>query len=338
MTKKLDILYACNDAYAPFTGISILSLLENNSGIQNIRFFVVLDHVSEYNQKLLAETVKEYGHQIVLIGAEKVNALLEKLGVPMYRGSYATHYRKFFNMFLPEDVERLLYIDSDSIILGDLSWLADCDLRGKCVGVVLDALGGHYKHLIGFTNEDPYFNAGVTLIDVEVWKLKHYSDRLLDHIINVRSKYCNPDQDLFNIVLKDDVFVLPMEYNFQPVHRGYTDKAYFINYPKEYYTMDEIEYARKNPKILHTYRYLGEFPWHKNNYHPDTDVFDIYLEKSKWKDYQKKQSKKNIIFKIEKIIYKHINRSLFLYIFSKALYISFWMKNIRLEKCKKFTS
>lgn len=332
MGKKMDILYACNDSYAPFAGTSIFSLLENNSSIQNIRIFIVLDHVSMDNQRKLTETVEEYGQQIVLIDAEEVNALLEKLGVPMYRGSYATHYRKFFSMFLPEDVERLLYIDSDSVVLGDLGWLVDCDLQGKCIGVVLDALGGRYKRLLGFEGEEPYFNAGVTLIDVEKWKLKQYSNQLLEHIINVRAKYCNPDQDLFNIILKDDVFILPLEYNFQPVHRGYSDKVYFNNYPKQYYTTEEIEYARRYPKILHMYRYLGEFPWHIKNCHPDNDVFDLYLRKSIWKDYQKKDSKRNFVFKFEKMMYKHINRSVFLYVFSKVLYYNFWLKNRRLKR------
>ena len=118
--KDLNVLYAFDDNYAPFAGVSILSLLMNNLYVDRIRFFCVTDKVSEDNLNKLSLTVSSYEREIVFIDAENVNSLLSDLGVPKYRGSYATHYRKFFHLFLPEDVHTLLYIDSDSIVPGNL--------------------------------------------------------------------------------------------------------------------------------------------------------------------------------------------------------------------------
>ena len=331
--NELNVLYAFDNNYAPFGGTSIFSLLENNKGIERIRIFAVMDNVSDENRRRLEKTVSDYGRELIIVDGAEFATLMEQLGVPMYRGSYATHYRKFFQLFLPDDVERLLYIDSDSVVLGDLSDLINLDFQGKCVAVVEDAFGGRYKKLLGFKTDEIYFNAGVTFIDTVAWKERDYSNKLVDYIKNVRAKFVNPDQDLFNMVLKNDTVLLPLEYNFMPAHRAYSDKAFFRCYPREgYYTEAEIEHARQNPKIIHAYRFLGEFPWHKGNYHPDNEIFDYYLRKSEWADYIKKPSNKGIIFKIEKMMYKCMPKGLFLFIFLKYTNKATKRKNEELKK------
>lgn len=334
---ELNVLYAFDNNYAPFGGTSILSLLMNNKGIDRIRIFVVLDAVSEENVIKLKKMVEEYKRELITFDAANINELLKKLNVPMYRGSYATHYRKFFHLFLPEDVEKLLYIDSDSIVPGNLEELINLDFKGRCIAVVLDALGGKYKKLLGFADCEPYFNAGVTYIDVKKWKERDYANKLISYIQNVRSKFCNPDQDLFNQVVKGDTLVIGPEYNFQPVHRVYTDKVFFKNYPQAYYySTQELEHARQHPMIIHAYRYLGEFPWHEGNLHPDTPMFDLYLRRSEWADYAKKPSGKGKMFKIEKKMYTFLPRPIFLKIFKYALYFSMYKKDKRLKReCKK---
>ena len=331
--NELNVLYAFDNNYAPFGGTSIFSLLENNKGIERIRLFVVMDNVSDENRRRLEKTVSDYGRELIIVDGAEFAKLMEKLGVPKYRGSYATHYRKFFHLFLPDDAKRLLYIDSDSVVPGDLSDLLSFDFQGKCVAVVEDTLGGKYKKLLGFKPDEIYFNAGVTYIDTVAWRERNYSDKLVDYIKNVRARFVNPDQDLFNMVLKNDTVLLPLEYNFMPAHRAYSDKAFFKCYPREgYYTEAEIEHARNNPKIIHAYRFLGEFPWHKGNCHPDNDIFDYYLRKSEWADYVKKPAQTSAIFKIEKLMYRCLPKGLFLHVFSKYTYSTIKKKNEQLQK------
>jgi len=330
----LNVLYAFDDNYAPFGGTSIFSLLENNQDIEKIRIFVVMDNVSDENKKRLRKTVDDFGRELVIVDGQKFAELMKELGVPMYRGSYATHYRKFFQLFIPDDVKTLLYIDSDSVVPGKLNELIDFDFEGKCIAVVKDSIVGKYKLLLGFQPKEVYFNAGVTFIDVSAWKERNYSRKLIDYIQNVRAKFVNPDQDLFNMVLKNDTVVLPPEYNFMPVHRAYSDKAFFFCYPqKGYYTREQIENARENPRIIHAYRFLGEFPWHKNNCHPDNAIFDSYLYRSEWADYIKIEANMPFVFKFEKVIFKILPRGLFLFIFSK--YTSFIIKKKNKELLKE---
>lgn len=332
--NHLNVLYAADNGYAPFLGVSVYSLLENNKDIGQITIYAVLDCVSEENTCRLKKLVKDYGRELIIKEASEFNALMEQLGVPKYRGSYATHFRKFFHLIVKDDVNRLLYIDSDSIVSGSLKPLLELDMGDAVAGVVLDSLGNRYKQLLGFVSDETYFNAGVTLIDVANWKKNRITDALVNHIRNVRNKYCNPDQDLFNLVLRGKTIVLPPEYNFMPVHRAYSDKAFARCYGFDnFYTQKQIEHARLNPRIIHCYRFLGEFPWHKGNQHPDTPLFDFYLKKSPWSDYKKKPSKNNsLVFKTERLMYRILPKGIFLSFFCRMLYRSFYKREMNFRK------
>lgn len=315
--STLNVLYACDENYASFTGISMFSLFENNKSIEHIRVYLVSDNVGELSLSKMKKMSEEYGRELVIVDANPIIETIKGLDIPSYRGSYTTNFRLFFYTFVADDVERLLYVDSDTVITSSLEPLLTLDMQGKAVAVVLDSLTTSYKTLIGFEESDYYFNAGITFIDVKAWKEKNITEKLFDHVKNVRSRYCNPDQDLLNIALKDEKYILPPEYNFQPSHRAFSDKAYFKAYRhKSYYTVEQLENARKNPVILHAYRFIGDFPWHAGNLHPDTPVFDDYMKRSPWSDYEKKPAGRGAIFAIEKLMYRLLPKGLFLRIFA----------------------
>lgn len=325
MSNTLNVLYACDENYAPFAGISMNSLFENNRDIPHICVYLVEDHVSEENKEKLKKQAEEFGRELILIDASSIVEQIKKLNIPSYRGSYTTNFRMFFHTFIREDVERLLYIDCDTIVTGSLASLITLDMQGKAVAVVRDSLTTVYKTYVGMKEEDAYFNAGITFIDVVEWKRQNITEKLLNHIQNVRARYCNPDQDLLNIVLKDTKYILPPSYNFQPSHRAFSDKTYFSVYRHaNYYTSEELEDARQNPKILHAYRFIGDFPWHKGNLHPDTPLFDYYMARSLWADYVKKPAGRGAIFAIEKLMYRVLPKRLFLKIFA-----TFTLRNFR---------
>lgn len=315
--STLNVLYACDENYAPFAGISMFSLFENNRDIERIRVYLVSDNVTERSLSLLKTQAENFCRELIIVDAASIVDTIKKLNIPSYRGSYTTNFRMFFHTFVDADVDKLLYIDCDTIVASSLAPLLSLDMEGKAVAVVRDSLTTSYKTLVGLDESEAYFNAGITFIDVKVWNEKKITERLLDHIQNVRSRYCNPDQDLLNIVLRDEKYILPPEYNFQPSHRAFSDKTYFSVYKHiSYYSSEELENARKNPVILHTYRFIGDFPWHKGNVHPDTPIFDDYMKRSLFSDYEKKPAGRGMIFAIEKLVYRILPKRLFLKIFA----------------------
>ena len=335
MSEILNVLYTFDENYAAFAGISMHSLFENNRDIENIRVFLAAERLSDKSRQRLSDEAERFDRKVIFVDTSHLAEKIKNLGIPDYRGSSSANFRLFFDLFIPKDVQRLLYLDSDTLVVGSLSPLLTLDMGGKTVGAVRDSLTSKYKTLIGMREDEDYFNTGVLLIDVEAWRSANIPERIAAHVKEARSSYANPDQDLLNIVLRGDKYILPPKYNFQPSHRAFSDKDYFSAFKQnKYYTSEELEDARHDPAILHIYRFLGDFPWHSGNLHPDTPLFDKYMSESLWSGYEKKPSERGLIFKAEKLLFRALPRGLFLRLFAL---ISFWdfKRRDRILKTKK---
>lgn len=317
----LNILYQFNDRYAPYAAVSMVSVFDNNPGCE-IKVYVLGEYLSTDSIGKLKELCEDYGHTLVLI---ETGALVEKMkswGLPTYRGSYAANMRLFLPEYPEITEDRVLYLDADTVIEGDLTSLMTVDMKGNVIAMVCDALGAMRKQDLGFDMSDSYFNSGVVLFDLKSWKAEDFSGKILDHVKNVRAAYPSPDQDLLNVVCHGRIMRLGAEYNFQPVHYVYKNKSYFHNYSAEgYYTESELDYAKENVKIYHCYRFVGEFPWHRKNVHPYSSLFDKYMDRTPWCGYEKKPADTGLVMKIEKIMY---------YIFPKGLFLSIFALSHRL--------
>ncbi len=327
----MDFLYQCDDKYAPFTGVSIYSLLENNTGLDRIRIFVIDDSISEENRNRLKKCVESFHRELVFIDGSSLMNEADAKEMQEYKGTRKNTH-SFLKMLafseLPDDVDRVLYLDSDTLVLGSLEPLYNVILDGFIIGMVLDSLVDEKKMLIGFDRSDPYYNSGVIYVNVREWKAGKCRKRITEH--SKDHTYGTVDQDLLNVVFKGEIYTLTAQYNFQPHHIAYNDKDYFsVITHKEgcYYSPNEIRDARNDIRIMHFFRYLGEQPWHKGNLHPCNDYFDEYLRKSPWSDYEKKDAGKGI-FVIEKGLYRIMPRRLFLRMFM-ALFTLKLKKDIR---------
>jgi lipopolysaccharide biosynthesis glycosyltransferase len=334
--KRLGVLYACDENYAPWAGISMYSLFESNREIEALTVYCVTDRVADATREKLAKQAERYGRELVFVDAASIIEQIKALNIPSYRGSYTTNFRLFFHTFVGQELERLLYVDCDTLITGSLAPLLTLDMGDKVVAAVRDALTVQYKTMLGFLPDELYFNAGILLIDVPKWKELEITQKTLDHIRNVRARYCNPDQDLLNLILKDQTHLLPPAYNLQPHHMAFADKTFFAVYkPTVYYTHEELERARQAPVILHAYRFLGDFPWHKGNKHPASELFDRYADGSPWKGLVKQPAGGGMLFKIEKLLYAMLPKRIFLSIFRRISLRGFAKRNKRLQQGKE---
>ena len=314
----INVIYQFNENYVPYAGISMTSLLVNNAGTSVVNIYALTEDISNQSRVILTEAVESLGGRISFPDTTKLLDGFKELGMMPYRGAYSVYLRLFFTEILPKEVHRVIYLDSDTIVDGNLLPLMNHDLGGRTIGMTLESITDDYKIMIGLDKSDEYFNSGVILFDADKWRINRYCERLLNHIKNVRSSYIG-DQDFLNIVCKNDVCRLPVIYNFQPLHGRYTVKQYFKSFGRDpYYSMSEVEKGMVDPIIYHCYRWLGEFPWNKENLHPFNDVFDKYMSQSAWKGFVKEKSSHGIIIRIEKVLYCILSRNLFIRIFKIA--------------------
>lgn len=312
----LNVLYQFNEKYAPYAGVSITSLFENNKQCQEIHVYILGENLTDVSIRKLKKLAEMYGRKLFFEETENLIIKMKKWGIPSYRGSYAANMRLFLPLILKENISRILYLDADTIVNDSVEELYQMDLKDNALAMVLDSLGTKYKHNIGLLDYEPYYNSGVILFDLNNWRKYNCSEKIVEYIQRTKIVYSSPDQDLLNVVCKKYIMQIGPEWNYQPMHVAYTVRQYFKCYQDiSYYKPEQIENAKKRVKIYHFFRFLGEFPWNEGNLHPDNDIFDEYLEKSPWSDYKKEPSDCKLANKIEKKLYQILPKGVFLEIF-----------------------
>ena len=114
----MNVMYASDNNYAWLMGISMISLFENNKESKKIDVYVFGDNLSEKNQKTMTEIAKKYGRNCHHVDVAKIN-ISQILMSERYPKS--TFSRLFAYDLLPKEVEKLIYLDCDTIINKNLS-------------------------------------------------------------------------------------------------------------------------------------------------------------------------------------------------------------------------
>lgn len=300
-------------------GVSICSLLENNKEAGSINIYIIDDGINGDNKEKINSLSLKYPAKISYLTGDILLEdadLVKTFEYTQFRKNTHSYFKMFIDRLLPDLNERIIYIDCDTVVEGDITGLESIDLKGRAIGMVQDSLVSSVKTSVGMDDTERYYNSGVILIDLKRWKEINCSDRIYKHIRDIRT-YGTVDQDVLNVELHDEISTLPVRYNLQPVHMDYSYRQYsrVYKHKEPYYGSEEIKEALKDPGIIHFLRYIGESPWHEGNVHPATPYFDKYLKISPWHDMVKKPSGKGGVFKIEKSMYRILPKALFLRIF-----------------------
>lgn len=318
----MNILYQSDDNFAPFLGVSLYSLLVNNTDIPELNVYVIELRISELNKARIQSVCDQYHRQLNWISGDFLQAESLRMGMPSYNG-FRKNTMSMMKVFAPNtlDVDHILYIDCDTIVPGSLTALSDLDIGGKSIGMVLDSIvPTTYKTDIGLDPEDCYYNSGIIYFNIANWK----KNNCLQHIINFAKDghvFGTVDQDYLNVVLKSQIYTLPLTFNVQCIHL-FTSARTYVHLYKEiqpYYSAQEIADSTKKPAIIHYEKLASMSPWHKNTVHPSADLFETYLRQSPWSDFKKPDcTARSFILAAERIMYKVLPRNLFAYAFRLA--------------------
>ena len=128
-------------------------------------------------------------------------------------------YRMFLGEALPETVERVIFLDADVLVEGDLAELWNSPFDGRTLQAVPDAYAEllHTSRLrksgVPFPHSAPFFNAGVLLIDLFRWRELEIARQASELLWKYGKRLYGRDQDALNIVLADDWKALPSSWN-----------------------------------------------------------------------------------------------------------------------------
>ncbi len=268
--NEISIVYICDEYYVMPTCVSIQSMHENKkNSVYNI--YILGIELSDTSKQLI-KSVKLNNINIKLLDLENKYKQLNTTHEYVSKSALF----KFDIPLIFKDLDKILYLDSDTIILKDLSELFNTDITDYYAGVVKDLTSIFIFKDNERIGTQTYFNSGMMLLNLKNMRSDNISQKLLEYKLNSRSvKYM--DQDCFNSVLAPKLKFLPPEYNYM------TSNEYL-------YKQKICERNFKEPVMVHL---TPEKPW-KNHRMPYAKEWDKYFKKSVCKKLKLEKNKKFI--------------------------------------------
>ena len=263
--EPLHIFMCLDDDFCLPTSVSVISIFQNNPEMLITIHLVGID-LSEENIKRFRKLPCGPNGEVLLHSPDS------KMCSELTSNAATMHFppASFLRIMLPDlfcELERLVYLDGDTLCVGSLADLATLDLRANPLGVVLDVPPKNAGQ--GYVQKD--FNSGFLVIDVKAW-LKEDLTAKVFRVLAEEPNLKLPDQMALNKATEGIRLVLPKRFNFiqELSIRGNEDRVR----PKDAVI---VHYANRSKPWTRIYQ---------------TDLYTKYLNLSPWK-----KEKRELVYK-----------------------------------------
>ena len=330
-SKVIPIFFAVDDGYIPFLAVTLQSLIENASKDYYYEMKILYTNISEENK----EKILKYESENVKIEFVDLNYYLEELQEKLYTRDYytkTTYYRLMIPNLYPQ-YDKILYLDSDITVLGDVSELYNTDLEDNLVGAVPDGsvraikeFSDYVERVVGMADYKNYFNAGILLMNLKEMREFDFQTKFLYLLENMKFSVAQ-DQDYLNRICKGrtkildagwDVMPLPTDtpmqendikiihYNliYKPWHfDNVLYQEYFWRYAKKTEFYEEIMEMRNTYSEENKIRDLEQFKVLKNlcDFESDCVGDDRLLSRVEVGSIAKNEERLRVLKKIERL-------------------------------------
>ena len=214
--QKIPICFATDDNYVPFLTVAIASLLDNSSKENFYKIYVLTSHLTEENMNSILKMATENSSIKFVQLSKELDKVQDMFHLRDYY-SKETYYRIFIPNLFPQ-YEKVLYLDCDITVLGDVTELYNTQIHGYYVGAVQEEVMqtfevfGNYVEKADGINRKNYFNAGILLINCRRWRNKLIAERFVDLLNRYKFRVVQ-DEDYLNVLCKDNIKWLPLDWN-----------------------------------------------------------------------------------------------------------------------------
>lgn len=303
----LNICYYSSDFYSQYTGISILSLCENNKEL-DFRIHYIDAGVSKENKLKTIEIIKKYKREIIFYEFSAFEAHIRiNLNLPPCNDSYAT-YIKIFPELLLNDIDTVLFIDGDTIIRNSIAEINNIDIMNYLFAAVKMPLVTDESL---YTNADPnhpqllryqyslkfrqsgYYNIGVLYMNLNKWKEFDVGKHILETRNNHPELLSDPDipvdEIFFNLTILETIGI---QYSYS-LHPKYNLAWHFLPYKESlhlnnlcgYIDLKQFNEAYYDATVVH---YIMYKPWNHDMYSRYLSDLIKYIKRSPWEKLHRK--------------------------------------------------
>ncbi len=262
--KEVNIVLITDSRYTPPTSTSMYSAIKTKCNTTIYNFYIIAENITEQDENMLRSLEK--------LAPETVRVKIipqQELDIPYENMQRFMQYKVgMHKIYLPQtlkDVDKVIYMDGDTIVLKDLRELYDIDVSQVYAAVAKDGIFYRFpKEMaeIGLDKRGFYFNSGVMLYNLK----KQREDNIvkeLETYVKTHEDFFG-DQDVLNVVFGDKLKLMSYRYNcistfFEEDDLNFLSKYFGENLPSQTFNIYE------NSTIIH---YAGDKPW-QENYRPE---------------------------------------------------------------------
>ena len=195
---KRAVVFAGDYAYIRQIETAMKSLCRHNS---HLKIYLL-------NQDIPQEWVSQIRIYLQEMGGDLIDCKLIGSQYKMNWSNKLPHinHMTFARYFIPDFVteDKVLYLDSDLIVTGDLTDLFELDLGENYLGAARSCFSAG----IGF-------NAGVLLINNKKWRAENIRQKLIDLTEKEHENVAEGDQSILNMMFSESYIQIDETYNYQ---------------------------------------------------------------------------------------------------------------------------
>ena len=289
-SDKASVVYCCSDLFSEVCAVSLASLFANNTHFSSISAFIIDDGISDKNKQRIAELAAEYKRTVKFIPLPDPSKFYgdERFTVGSLGHTYA---RMILGDVIPPEVERIISLDSDTMVLGKLDELWNTDMKHFPIAGVDDCMGRVALVKTQHLKEDSvHCNAGMFLINLKAWREEGWTGIFYTYIKNLFDKGISLggyEEEVINKILGDRMLVLHPKFNLMTLEQVLSYKELIaFREPVNYYSPAEIDEAKNSTVITHTtnFFYIRKRIFEENSDHPMRGQYEKYRKLTPWAD------------------------------------------------------
>lgn len=260
--EPIHICLSTDDNFALHCASSILSIIKNANKESYLDFYILNKELSETNKQKIKSIANTENSKVTFRQVNKEE--FQSCPIPQNTHfSIETYFRIKIPTLFP-NIDKMLYIDCDTITLSDITLLWNFDIKDYAAGFCKDT-SIDISHLTPLIGKHTYFNAGIMLINCKKWREENIEEKCFD-FIRKHSEYIKwVDQDVLNCILVNKIRFFNETWNFQYnpnydlISYLYKDKElnliHYISKNKPWKTNAKCKYAK------YYYKYAFQTPW-----------------------------------------------------------------------------
>ena len=227
LTKVVPVFVAINNDYAPYAAAAIHSLMQHSDKKRYYRVIILHDGLNWVNRVRFRSLVtdncaiqfKKITHSLYL--KVVIKYVSSRKGTADFFSKAVYFYRFFIPLLFPR-YEKAIYIDSDTILRGDIGELFDMEMGDNVVMAMVDPKVNYIKEFKDYVEKalniphEEYVNDGVMLMDLKKMRKMKYLSQMVAMIQKYDADLVAPDQDYLNVILKGKIGHFGSEWNAEP--------------------------------------------------------------------------------------------------------------------------